>query len=617
MNPKSNQKKHESGDSLREFYESYTTPGRDMTTLDGAPRKFPPFLAIGALLLLAMLAGAAWVGYQYFNGGDISFIKRFTPGDDRFVEVHLAIDRESVVANGIIAATLTIKNVGTNPVDRLSASLTFPDGFQYLDASPVLPKNEQNNFWELGILKTGEQIDLAIQGRMVAADESEKEFEATVYYQPVNLSSEFKETVHASVVVKRSPFRLRIEGPDTVEQGKTAKYEIKYHESAERYTVPDLSVARPLKLRVALPPVLENVEFTPQPAASEYVWDLSELENSRDPVFPDTRVIGLIGQLSALVDPSKGITATIGYENNSEFVALDETVFIPQVVVPEERNLSLRLLFDGSEDPVLPFTQTGDNTIHTITIEFENKGSKTFLDTVVHLSVPLSPYILPAPFDNALPEAQQLALDNASGVSAAITSDIVPILATLAPGEKGSANVRIRTIDPITYRSLTEQGGLSDASDTIPIRFSAEIGGVMSSAGEKEMMSRTVAERTMTLQFNSDTSLSIRNDVRREPVPTTTFEWTLENTRHALAGISVQATLPSAALWTSQTSVSAGEIRFMPDTKEVVWTINRLPEGVRAVSARFTVEGDFSSAVPSVLAEAKDSVTGGTIHISR
>lgn len=617
MNNKTDRKKRQSHDPLRAFYESYATPDRDMTILEGAPRTIPPLLAIAALLLFALLAGAAWIGYQYMNGGDINIIKTFGTSDNRFIDVRFDLDRDSVVANGTVTATLTIKNVGANPIDRLSASMTFPDGFHYIDASPVLPKNEQHTYWELGVLKSNEQIDLAIQGRMVSEDESEKEFEALVYYQPVNLSSEFKAQASASVLVKRSPFRLRIEGPHTVEQGKTGTYQIKYHESAERYTVPDLSVVRPLKLRVIVPPVLQNVSAVPQPSSAGFIWDLSELENSRDSNNPDTRIITLTGGFSATPDAGNGITASIGYESDIEFIVLDETLFVPQVVAPEEKNLSLRLLIDGSDGVSLPFTQTGDNATHTIGIEFENKGAKTFLDTAVRIVIPASPYLLPVPFDSPMQEPRQIVLDAEHGVSADITSEAVPILAALAPGEKGAVSIRVRTLDPITYRSLYEQGALSNVPDTIPIRFSAEIGGILSSAGEKEMLSRTVAEKTITIQFDSDTSLALRHDVRSDPVTATTFEWSLENTRHALSGITVKTVLSPAAMWSSQTFVSAGEIRYMPDTREVVWSINRLPEGVRAVSARFTVEGDLSSALPSVIVHAKDTVTGGTVLVNR
>jgi|GEM_PF-4022534 len=613
------QKKPVSSDPLRAFYESYATPDRDMTTLEGAPRKIPPILVVGTVLLLALLAGASWVGYQFFSGNDISIIKAFAPRDNRFVDVKFAIDRESVVANGIITANLTIKNVSANPIDRLSATLTFPEGFTYLDANPFLPKNEQHTYWELGVLKGGEELTLAIRGRIDSPDESEKKFEATLYYQPVNLTSEFKADANATVIVKRSPFRLRIEGNDTVEQGKSGTFLIKYHESAEQYTVPDLAATRPLRLRLALPPNMEQIEINPKPTSSEYAWNLSELENSRDPESPETRMITLIGVLPSALPGDEGITAVIGYDGDAEFVTLDETVFIPHVALPEEKNLSLRVLVDGSDKMSLPLSQTeAGGAIHTLAFEFENKGTKTFLDTAVQIDIPASPYLVSMQDDSESPEDQLLSWDAEKGISAKITSEMVPILAALAPGEKGTVSVRVRTLDPIAYRSLMEQGTLQRAADSVPIRYSAEISGVMSPSGEKQMVSRSVAAKEVTLLFDSDTSLALRSDARKDPILSTTFEWTLENTRHPLSDITVKTTLPPSAVWSSQTSVTAGNLRYLPDTREVIWTINRLPEGVRAVSARYTVEGDFTSAtVPKVMIGAKDTVTGGTISFSR
>jgi len=65
--------------------------------------------------------------------------------------------------------------------------------------------------------------------------------------------------------------------------------------------------------------------------------------------------------------------------------------------------------------------------------------------------------------------------------------------------------------------------------------------------------------------------------------------WQVTNTLHELKNLEVRTTLPEHVKWNEKAAVSAGNIEYVSESREVVWHIGRLPISVQEANGEFSV----------------------------
>ncbi|KKS12943.1 MAG: hypothetical protein UU69_C0018G0006 [Candidatus Magasanikbacteria bacterium GW2011_GWA2_41_55] len=92
----------------------------------------------------------------------------------------------------------------------------------------------------------------------------------------------------------------------------------------------------------------------------------------------------------------------------------------------------------------------------------------------------------------------------------------------------------------------------------------------------------------------------------------------MANTLHEVTDLKLSTILPENVDWKNVPSLSAGDIAYDTNTKQVVWQLNRLPLSAPIATISFDVGVKFSSddkgknetIIEKTSVEAKDKVTG-------
>lgn len=591
-------------DLVGEFYRSYNENERDMATFEHGKRGVPWFVSLFAIGVLIACGIAAWIGYRVFNGEQVPFFPFGNKGS--YIDVRLSLDQTPVISNELVTLRVFVKNTSALPVEPVSMIIDYPSGFVFHRASPILPKNEQKNYWEVGSLTSGEELTLIVTGRLSGSqDPEEKKFNATVFYTPVNLSSEFKTEVQAHAQVYPPQFRLRIDGSPELEPEEEHTYTIAFHSR----TLDRSKSAPVLSLLVETPDNFTLARTRPESSTKELRWEVASLfTDTQDSDLVTIALDGMFASKSALTTP---FIAKLGYSLGDEFITLDETKFLPSFAESFEKKLAVEFTAEEKQSPVfLSPSPVAEHKIFSIGIGFENRGKITMQNVSFDIFIPKNSFLFSIPQDWNTPNSDPIFpyryTDNSEN-SIRITSAEIPALAEIAPSATGTIALFFRNPDIESMRALLSEGMLT--SDGVALSLRAKITGPEH---------REVKISDLHLKLNSDALFRV-NTSRGEQV--TTVEWILENSFHELKNIRVSAILPESLSWTGKSSVAAGKIQYAGDTREALWTVNRLPASVKSISARFELE-----AVPSVgdsegsaivTFTATDTVTGSLVSIQK
>ncbi|MBI4272794.1 hypothetical protein HY621_03005 [Candidatus Uhrbacteria bacterium] len=594
---------HNTQDPVTEFYKSYNEGDRDMTTLEHGRRGVPLILKIVILIILAACGVAAWFGYRAFNGEQIPFFQFVKK--DAYMDVQVTQAEKEVLSNSVFSVRVFLKNTSTAPLDPVSVIIDYPEGFVFSHSAPILPKNEQKNYWEIGSLTSGEEITLTITGRVAASTGSgEKNLHTTVFYKPVQVSSEFKTEVDTLLAIRAPEFRLRIDGPIETEKGSEEDYQIVFHAQSLRASFAGAEAHPPFEVVFEHPKNFELKDMKPAPVKEGLRWDIAGLLSSL--ANDDLVSIALRGSFQTEF-ASSPLTAKIGYYLGDEFVILDQTQFLPSLALPFEKNLLISLTLDGKSSPL--FLTPSEPDMHKgipLTVFYENTGKIVLQNVSFTLHIPKNNILSSLPSEWSLPNSEpafpytyQDEQDNQIRMS----PREIPALSEIGASATGTISFILRNTDYQSVRARISEGNSYEAP--LAISLSADIEGPQK---------RSLTGPIMTITRNSDTSLRVNRSSEGTPIA---IEWIVENSLHALENVRIRATLPESIAWTQNTSVSAGTIRYNPDTREALWIINRLPTGVKSISARFELEGELPQNDTVTTLTAKDNTTGALISIQK
>lgn len=597
--------KREKKDIEKELIEIYKDPNGelpDMSKIYRKKRSRAKMVLICLAVFFAFLAALSWAGFFLF-GSEKTF-----SGE----KVSLEISAPEAAAGGEkIEYAIKYQNNESVPLGQAELEIRYPDDFIFQESDPSA--SEGQNLWKLGSLAAGKNGEIKIKGSSTGALGSLQTLQAVLTYKPADFNSEFQKVATAVTKIGSSNLTAEINGPARVLAKAETAFKIKYKNTA----------AEPLqniKISVVAP---EDFAFTVKEGEKEVTsWDVTEILPSEE------KELEFKGSFGEKAEGKKEFKVQIGFSQKDNFYLQKESIFETEVI---QGFALLNLIVNGdTKDRPVNF---GDTLNYSIA--YQNKGKADLEDLEIKITLESTSRNNKMMLDWATLEddrdgivlGSQISPESRQG-TITWTKRQVAGLAKLAAGGEGMINFRIK-VKP--YSDLSDW----NVKD-FQIKSSATV--KIGKIGE-ETKEETVESNPIVFKLNSDLSLETQaryfNDdniaVGSGPLPpevgqTTAYRifWKVKNSLHEVQNLKVSIVLPENIKWSNKSEIEAGEINFNEKTREVIWTLNRMPVDVKSLGVNFEVtvtpaeaeKGKLLTLLLSTNLEASDKSTEGVISLT-
>ncbi len=555
------------------FY--HEQPAVDLKILLKQSRRRRLWLYVTTTLVVLLGATLAW--FFFFGSG---------PGP-KFGEgaVHLTIAGPSAAPSGQ-AVDYTIAYTNDQAVDLVSGELNlrFPAGFIFQSATPVAANPDGSRF-DLGPVPGHQSGTVFIHGQLTGEVGEQKEISALFTYQPANLKVQFTKTATLSAQVVASVLNLSVTGPTQLPADQALTLTATYRNSSP-------GKLTGLLVRITLPAgfQLDLPQLTPLPNESS-IWKIPDLNPKAEGQLQFT------GRFTdAAVPGVQEVKVAVGLPGPDGRFTVQEEKLLSLTLVKSHLTLQLT----ANDVSVKSAADLGQELSYQLT--FANEGDLPFAD------ITLQAQLEPSWFDwSTLRDDSSGQADPVHG-TLSWTKAMVPLLATLLPGSRGSVRFRLHLKPDLPAQAL---GFTAQAT----AKGKAQVGDRLNDVSAQSNQVVTKINTRFTLEAEGRYYTDELIKLGSGPLPpqvgqTTTYVifWRLGNTLNEVGNVEVTTTLPAGVTWTGQTTVTAGQqVTYNPNTREVAWQLNRLPPG--AGSAYKKPEASFEVAITP---EPSD---GGTILV--
>lgn len=589
-------KEEEIEEELKEIYE---VEGEmpDMTHLERRKKRWW-LVAVFVFLFLACIAAAVFASWVFWKPWE----KPQTQG------LALEILGPTQVTNGeSVIYKITYKNLEKIPMANLEIQANLPQEMQILEFTPE--PTQENYTWEIGSLGSGESGELKMQLYFQGEITTSLNIQALATYKPANFSSEFQEIKTLSVFIKDSLIDLAADGPSKAIPGEEVEYEIKFNNTSE-FEYGETEV------QVAYPDSFLFLESEPEPLVEAgNRWIFSNLATGTE------EVIKIKGNFSSQGQGLQDMRFKIGFKRDNQFKLQQEQVVQTEVLAGD---LVLHLFINGSEsDQNVNF---GENL--RFSLNYDNNSGEKIQDVELKVHIESDPAV----GSERLVKWGELSMpvEGEGTVNADVITWDKTVFEELGEVEKDSQGV-IDFSMPLADEPLSSLDGKYE----IKIWAEAKIGKI----GDMET-SREVSTTPAVMAINTDLGFEAVGRYFNEggealgfgPIPPAVGEmtgyhifWTVTNTLHEIQNVRVTTTLPQDVMWTGRKNVEAGDLDYNESTRQVSWTVNRLPTSINRVQVGFEVSirpetddvGTFVKLTTENKLEALDQKTQDTLLVSK
>lgn len=565
---------------------------RDMSRFEYRRKRRSHTFLFFVLALLTFIAGAGIAGFFFFRNQD-----RFT-GEGVKVTVTAP---EQVTSGDTIHYVVRYANNEPLVLGNVELTLRYPHGFTVKESHPA-PTNESGSgggTWAIGTLPRGRDGAVELVGTLVGSLNSQANLQALLSYKPANFNAEFQEIGSATTTIASSLLNIVVDGSERSLPDAETVYTITYENTA------DDALAN-AEVRVALADDFTITGTKPDRAGALTQWDFDTLQKKKK------GTIEIRGKYAKEATGERKVSAAIGLGRGDTFSLQKEDVFVTNIV---KGDVFASLAVNGSNtgSPV----QFGDLLRYTIAVK---NNADTPMENVTVRLLAASPVIDWTTLEDAAHGVRD-------GSTLSWSKSSVRDLRLLDPGEEVTINAAVR------LKRGKEGLNLED----LTVESRAEV--TVAKAG-KLPAPIVVSSNTIIAQVNTD--MALENDARYfagdgtkigdGPLPpkvgvTTTYRiaWTLTNTLHELLNMKASTVLPLDAQFGATGRVSQGTLLYNPDTREVSWTLQRLPTTIPQAAAEFSVTitptkeavGKILPLTGDVTVQARDKVTTGLLTLKK
>lgn len=565
------ERKHKADEVAKGLEKIYLADGKkDLATLEHSkPHRIRRFFT-WLLVLCALTSAVAWLGLVWLQPN--------AEVDDMGLEV--SVEGSAAVTLGQEQTfVVNYRNRAFQPVSDAELRLAWPADFQVTYTDPW-PTDTQNNAWKLGMLSPGTNGKVTVRGIFLGSLGAKSAFQAIATYRGSGQSRPRESLSTLALEYGASVFDGQIILPAKTVAGDQVPLQFELANRGDQ----ELSglIARFQFPSGFIPSASTGTKLLPTADGSEWELVLPPLAAGATSTW---RLAG------AFVSGSSGdaeFSVRVGRLRGTEYLALySQKAGIPVLA----GDLSLRVVANGSDaDRTM---QPGDAL--RIAIAYKNVSPEPLGNVVVTMGVE-SLVNGASATGTTLVEWSELE-DKARGATNTRTriqtirfdKNAVPDFAELAPGEEGVIELTLPS------RSV--------ASGTVDAAILLDVSGSIATVG-KDKVNRNLRANPIRVRYRTDAELkAVARYFTEEGAPlgtgplppvagkTTVYriEWTIEKRLHALENIEVSAVLPANVAWSGQTLADAGDMIYDEATRTVFWKLNRMPEDVQELVARFDI----------------------------
>lgn len=574
-----------SGASMRRTLQSiYTSENKDrpldLTKFDrrnGRSR----YVLVGLIGFFAVLAGAAWAGFFFF--------KPYAQSNDKTVSIDV-IGPAEVRAGEEATYAIDYRNSAPGAVAALEVRVVVPSSFHVLDTS-VAPTSDPYT-WTLGSLPAHGNGSLSLHGYFIGPVDNTANIEAIATYRPANFNADFESVGRETVDIRDTVLTGTSTGPAEVAPGMPATYVYKLMNTGTQSF-------GPFVVSLDASPNFRFKNADPKPTRSGAPsWTIPAIAPAQ------TVTITVVGMFEATGGGTTPLAFVTTIPVNGTTVALRRDTISTNVAASP---LNVGLTVNGVTGSLVA---SFGETVHAILV-YENPGTVPLNDVVLSVVLSADPHGLTNwDVSTANPPAR---VDNGTFTW---TKKELPVLATLAPGAKGTLDVAIGLV-----------GKAPAGIGAFQLRIAG--GALISKIGEASVPHQV---QTTPVIINLGTDATFAGDARyfdanaaplgTGPLPpqagqATVYRvrWSLGATNDPLSAVKVQATLPVGVSWADNANAGTGSINFDKKTQTITWAVGALPTDAHAefaVSLTPTVAmvGKIVPLVSGAMMTATDSKTG-------
>ncbi|MFH1867003.1 MAG: hypothetical protein ABIJ81_02880 [Patescibacteria group bacterium] len=524
-------------------------PPDDFDTLRRRAARERAWLYIVVILLVGIIGAGVW--FFYFRGEDAKF------GEEA---VNVALTGPASAPSGqIVEYIFSWENDQGVDLTFAEVNFRYPTGFTISETN-LRATNEQQTRFNLGNIAAREMGELKITGQLVGEVGELQEFSAVFTYEPANFRAQFAKTIFTSTELVASVLNLELDAPPQLPQDQDLSLKVTYNNTSTNALANlALKLSGPSGFELELP----SLEAVP---SEHNLWRLPPLEAKSD------NELSLVGRFTTAASAGEqDFAVAIGIVNEENNFTIQEEKQITVTLI--ESHLTLTLT--ANQVALKSYADWGEQI--DFELRFANEGEVTLSNVV--LTAKLDTKLL----DWTTWQADTIAkVDDEKG-TAIWTKKELPSLSTLAPGVKGNIHFRLSLVSVQPNGTLAPHSFGSKVEATAGQRISTSIQNI--TAESNTIVTKVNTQLLLQTEGRYYTDQLVK--IGSGPLPprvgeTTTYVlfWRLSNTLNEAISIEVTTTLPQDVTWTGQTTVSAGQpVTYNPNTREVRWTLNRLPPG--------------------------------------
>lgn len=501
-------------------------------------------LFLGGAFVFFVLA-LALAGYIFTVGGNTVSVDK----------VSVDVQGPTTIAGGdTVPLTIIVTNRNAVAIDNVTIEVAFPpDTRSAANVLEAYPRYTEN----IGSLPSGGSVSRSIKAVLFGGTGQNLSLPVSVSYSSAGSNAVFVKKSAYPIAVSTTPLSVSVDTLSEVVSGQPITLSLTVRSNA---TVPlnnvVLTGSFPFGFSVtssSLP--LSNTSFligTLKPGA--------------------TKNLTLTGVLVGQDHESRTFRFTLGTASTAQdqSIAVNYmTVDAPVTIVAPFITTSLALNGDTSPNPTI-----APGAVESVTLSYTNT-----------LTVPVSNAMIKVTLSGSAVDYNSIQTNNgfynSSDHSILFSRDTDPALASLAPGASG-----IGTFTFTAARNVT-------ASPSITLTTS--VSGTR--VGQTNVPEQVVAQASKTIKVATAISFTASSLHNASPIPTsgpvpptvgqtTTYGvvWSIRNSGSAVAGGTVQATLPSYVTYTGQTS-GGGTFSYDSSSRTVTWSTGDLAQGASTQGA--------------------------------
>ena len=550
--------------------------------------------------LLLILGGLAYAADVYFMPtSDISALSINISAPD------------NVQAGQPFSYQVSFHNPTKFVLSGVDLEMQYPANFIFASASQA--PTAGNYSWSLPAMAPGATETISISGQLISLPDSANIIAARLSYLPGTFSTQFTKQATASTIVSGPGFDVDLQANDTafISQPNDMSLIIS-NVQANNLGDFNLTFSLPSEATAGL---ASSTLATSTPGASAGTSTpnvtISKIGGQ------SWQILGVAPGLGRQEIPlyyqinQKSASSTVTVRLEKQLPDGQSYVFWEKSVNPEvvSSDLNLVLSLNGStNNGALNFGQTLNYSL-----QYNNLGTNTFKDVAIMAS--LSGDFL----DWGSLKTDSGGLTN--NQTLIWTKQDLPALDQIAPGQSGTLNFTIN-LKPFSA---------SDLGKALNVVSYAQY-----SVNDQAVQGASNKSNTISSLINSDLSFSEQlryfdtnnTPVGSGPLPpavgqTTSVRvyWTVKNNLHELSNANVIMVLPPYVSFNNTNNADLGALNYDPVSRQVTWTIGRMPVSVYQANAAFTIsvtptENDRNKILvlsPGSTVSALDTETQATI----